>query len=253
MKRKSAKIKSKLLVFIISFCLLGATVYALTYRPHLERALQDPGPQAVPSTGTRAQSGLKAAEDLLSWGKITITPQEGDTESSGERDQQKRTSAASGGSRGTPRDLLSSPQEKSDQIVASPVSAAEQEDRPVPQLRGDKAVSGSGVMARFAVAPQDSDLEQTPAATLPEMPNRGEVAQVMNSIRQLVQRCYDTSMVPGQVDLTLTVEGRTGRVVQTKVSEPSSTAICIRRLARTLRFPKFSRDQITIQHPYTFR
>ncbi len=108
-------------------------------------------------------------------------------------------------------------------------------------------------MASFEADPEDFGSAEDSASTLPEMPSRGDVAQVMNSIRRLVQRCYDTSMVPGQVDMTLTVEGRTGRVIKTQVSERSSTATCIRRLARTLRFPTFSRDQITIQHPYTFR
>lgn len=105
---------------------------------------------------------------------------------------------------------------------------------------------GHGVMARFKAAP--------PAKPdLPETPDRDAIAKVMGSVRHEIQQCYDRGMVPGQVDLVLTVEGESGEVQKARVSATSSTATCIQRLARTLRFPRFAKESITIRYPYSFR
>jgi hypothetical protein len=106
-----------------------------------------------------------------------------------------------------------------------------------------------GVMARFkapaAEKPQDEGL--------PPAPDRTQIAGVMGSVSDEIQRCYDRGMVPGQVDLVLTVAGDTGRVERASVSANSSTATCIQRVAQTLRFPRFAKDRITIRYPYRFR
>ena len=60
-------------------------------------------------------------------------------------------------------------------------------------------------------------------------------------------------MVPGEVVLHLTVAGSSGRVIRARTSEATGTATCIRRLARGLRFPRFSRRQITIRYTYDLR
>jgi len=112
--------------------------------------------------------------------------------------------------------------------------------RPTPALH-----TGGGVMARFR-APQ-------PRTDLPQEPDRSQIARVMSSIRRRVQQCYDTGMVPGQVDLVLKVEGDSGEVSHANVSADSSTATCIQQLARTLRFPRFSKDHVTVRYPYSFR
>jgi len=104
----------------------------------------------------------------------------------------------------------------------------------------------TGVMARFKAVPE-------PVENLPETPDRDDITRVMSSIRSKVQDCYDTGMVPGQVDLTLTVAGDNGSVKDARVSATSSTATCIRRVARTLRFSRFARDTVTIRYPYSFR
>jgi len=105
---------------------------------------------------------------------------------------------------------------------------------------------GHGVMAQFkAPPPARSDL--------PEAPDRAAIARVMGSVRHEIQQCYDRGMVPGQVDLVLTVEGESGEVQKARVSATSSTATCIQRVARTLRFPRFAKESITIRYPYSFR
>jgi hypothetical protein len=105
---------------------------------------------------------------------------------------------------------------------------------------------GHGVMARFKAPPPAS-------SGLPETPDRAAIARVMGSVRHEIQQCYDRGMVPGQVDLVLTVEGESGEVQKARVSATSSTATCIQRVARTLRFPRFAKDSITIRYPYSFR
>jgi len=100
------------------------------------------------------------------------------------------------------------------------------------------------VMAHFKAAP--------PPSVHPATLDRETIARVMSSINRRVQLCYDTTMVPGQVDLVLTVEP-SGRVQHASVSADSSTATCIRQLAHTLRFPPFAAEPITIRYPYSFR
>jgi hypothetical protein len=104
----------------------------------------------------------------------------------------------------------------------------------------------AGILPRFV----ESSVEDN---TLPRRPTREQVARTMARIRRHVQRCYDTGMVPGPVVLHLTVEGASGKVVESRVSGTSSTATCIQTLARDLRFPRFARDRITITYPYNFR
>lgn len=113
--------------------------------------------------------------------------------------------------------------------------------------------SSQGVMARF-YAPSGPPPPPAPSQPhLPEVPDREVVEQVLDTLHGLIQRCYDRSMVPGRVVLVLTVEGQSGQVLRAQVSEISSTAICIRRVARTLQFPRFRRDTIVIERPYIFK
>jgi hypothetical protein len=142
------------------------------------------------------------------------------------------------GIRATPRPV---PVVESNGIRATP--------RPIPIVAELSNDDSPGVMARFKAPPRPVVAEPT----LPEAPDREEIAKAMGSIRREVQQCYDRGMVPGQVNLTLIVIGSTGRVIKASVDETSSTATCIRKLARKLRFPRFSREQVTIQYPYSFR
>jgi hypothetical protein len=140
-----------------------------------------------------------------------------------------------------------------DQQAEPTDTKADQEEPPVivtPPIKST-AEPRSGVMARVR-APTKIRLKRD-RSNLPVAPERGDVFRVMRSIRGAVQQCYDTGMVPGEVTLTLTVSGRTGRVRQAEVSETSSTATCIQRLARRLRFPRFAKEKITIEYPYFFK
>jgi len=126
--------------------------------------------------------------------------------------------------------------------------------RPARRARAAAAVrarSSEGVMARFSAAPAAP--EPVAETLLRESLDRETIAAVMRSMRRSVQRCYDTGMVPGQVNLTLSVEGESGRVSRVHVDETSTTARCIQGVASRLRFPRFGREQLTIEYPYDLR
>jgi hypothetical protein len=129
-------------------------------------------------------------------------------------------------------------------VIVTPPIKLTASSAPPPERR-------SGVMARFRAPTKVS--WKAERSDLPVVPERDDVFRVMRSIRGAVQQCYDTGMVPGEVTLTLTVSGQTGTVQQAEVSETSSTATCIRRLTRRLRFPRFAKHKITIEYPYFFK
>ena len=108
----------------------------------------------------------------------------------------------------------------------------------------------AGVMARFQAPPERKPRTR---ADIAEVPNRDTVAGVIGSARAQIQECYDRGMVPGDITLTLTMAGASGHVERAAVSDSSSTASCIRRVARQLRFPRFAREHITIRYPLSFR
>jgi len=88
---------------------------------------------------------------------------------------------------------------------------------------------------------------------LPDTLDREAVASIMSSMRQGVQRCYDSGMLPGRLNLRLAIFGETGRVAHSTVDATSSTARCIRQLARGLRFPRFARTTLMVHYPYDLR
>jgi len=120
------------------------------------------------------------------------------------------------------------------------------------ELQAPLEAPAHGVMARFQAPPRPISTDEA-VDPRPETLTREEIRQVMGTIRGAIQRCYDLGMVPGLVDLTLTVEGISGRVIQAITSEESSIGACIRRLALSLSFPPFSRPQVTVKYPYSFR
>jgi hypothetical protein len=86
-------------------------------------------------------------------------------------------------------------------------------------------------------------------------PNPGpeEIGRAMRALLPAVQRCYDTGMVPGRIELTLVVSGETGRVLESSVSETSSTGRCLQRLGERVRFAPFGRTRFTLRWPFSFR
>jgi hypothetical protein len=86
-----------------------------------------------------------------------------------------------------------------------------------------------------------------------ESPDREEIAEAIRALRPAVQRCYDTGMVPGQVELTLTFSGATGRLLESSVSGQGSTARCLQRLGDRVRFAPFARPRLTVRWPFAFR
>jgi hypothetical protein len=268
-------------VLLIVTLVLGASVYALTYRPWFLKQTTSPSEQM------RSIPGLARSPEGLGR-NVSTSPSPGLSSR-----QHPEAKNSSGSEAKTSSELEAEASSRLEPPVPGAVARADMASRPEPQAKRSSLLSGAGsialrpqiiseippyarrgqtevweipaapkgqrtllpeagVMARFNAAPAEPE-PQEPEEILPELPDRFEITRVMDSIKRLIQRCYDNTMVPGRVDLSLIVEGQNGRVVKTTVSETSSTAICIRRLARTLQFPRFSRSQMIITHPYTFR
>jgi hypothetical protein len=88
---------------------------------------------------------------------------------------------------------------------------------------------------------------------LPDTLDRWSVGSILASMSKGVQRCHDSGAVPGRVNLRLAIFGETGRVAHATVDADTSTARCIRQLARQLRFPRFTRATLTVHYPYDLR
>ena len=108
--------------------------------------------------------------------------------------------------------------------------------------------AGDSVMAEEF--PGTHDLAPDP--TLQHLPTTDEVGELMASLRPMIERCYEQGLVPGQVTLTLTIAGASGRVIGTAVSATTSTSRCVERAAKSLKFPRFAQETATITYPYIF-
>ncbi len=111
------------------------------------------------------------------------------------------------------------------------------------------------VMARHAPAsPVDSTVDAPPASSaLPDAPDPARLREVVASLRGRAQRCYESTMVPGRVELLLSVEGESGSVRLARATGAEAISRCIEAAALALRFPTFTRPSISIQQTYSFR
>jgi hypothetical protein len=223
------------MAFVLLGCALtGGTVYAVSLRVAPDASHQTAGLLGSQESGDALESILLLEEPPFrhQWGRLELVAEEQ-----------------------PPAPLVISVPPM--RIVASPPPDQDRprKRRPRAPIEGNGILSApvaddmpQGVMAQFKASP-------TPTAeeSLPHVPVRQQISDVMGSIRTSVQTCYDRGMVPGRVVLTITVEGSSGRVTHADVSATSSTAQCIQRLARTLRFPRFAKEQMVIQYPYSFR
>lgn len=216
----------KAALILIGCIIMASAVYAYTlqYWPPEPSTTgsSEPGSDAVQPRG--AISAIVTRPLMITWGELEVMDQRAEpTEVAADEFREDREE---------PRVIVTPPLK----LAASSAPPAEPR---------------SGVMARFKAPTRVS--WNIKRGNLPLVPDRDDVFRVMRSIREAVQQCYDTGMVPGEVTLTLTVSGRTGRVQQAEVSETSSTATCIRRLTRKLVFPRFAKETITIKYPYFFK
>jgi hypothetical protein len=86
-----------------------------------------------------------------------------------------------------------------------------------------------------------------------QVPSPDEIGRAMHALLPAVQRCYDTGMVPGRIELTLVVSGQTGRVLDSSVSDGSSTGRCLQQLGQRVRFKPFGQGRFTLRWPFSFR
>lgn len=95
--------------------------------------------------------------------------------------------------------------------------------------------------------------EESASEILPLRPRAEQIREVMSKIRFSVQQCYDVQMIPGRVDVRLTIEGSSGRVVDSLVQASPNTVACIERLFGSLQFPRFRLERFIVKYPYMFR
>jgi hypothetical protein len=239
MARRS-QILSKAGLLVFGMIIAGSTVYALVLRTRPDARRQTVEEATAPVKVVRAAVAPSPVPRV--WGRLV--KMELPEEPTGEAAPAKKLTIT------TPMIHITAGPEPTRRTEAPPRRRAKARPaavaKPSVGPAGQLPPDGSGVMARFKAVPK-------PKENLPEAPDRVDIVRVMGSVRGKVQDCYDTGMVPGQVDLLLVVAGDTGRVKRAKVSADSSTATCIKRVAQTLRFPRFSRDKVTIRYPYAFR
>jgi hypothetical protein len=221
------------IVIPIGLIIIGATVFALTYRPW--------------SSSTELSDEEKVAaraNEISGQGQL---PPRVDLREQPDPDKVAPAPATAADSTTTPTEI------QKEKITRGHREHGQRSKRALRDKSAGSEDPASGVMARFQATPKEEAEPEPAAKPLPETHGRGEITKVMGSIHRSIQRCYDTGMVPGRVALTLTIAGQTGKVVKTDVSEESSTAVCIQRLAQNLQFPRFARDQVTVSYPYSFR
>lgn len=112
--------------------------------------------------------------------------------------------------------------------------------------------SSRSVMKRFS----DGDTVPSDHANRPsaeEALTFPVVADIMQSARTQVQQCYDKNMVPGDVTLTLFIDGHTGAVKDANTSSVSSTAQCVIDVVKGLKFPEFAQAQASVRYTYRFK
>ena len=89
-----------------------------------------------------------------------------------------------------------------------------------------------------------------PGPTLPEVPARAAIVNVMRPLQSAVQGCDPDAS--GQLVFRVVVRGETGEVV-TAALEPedaSSEMECMLGVVRGAVFPRFSREELSIAYPY---
>lgn len=223
---------------VIGLIAVAATVYALAVRGPSSTEAPSIQPPSVAPTAAHTPTDKEAADPVITrWGELV---------------------AMADTAQDTPQEAAEPPKITAPPLkIVGTVPSTEATPRPrrrfnvgeVPPPEPPADDAPRGVMARFKAPPKPP----APVEQLPAVPERDAIAKVMGSVRTKVQQCYDQGMVPGTVDLTLTVAGQSGKVKDASVSPTTSTASCVLKLARALRFPRFAQDEITIRYPYAFR
>jgi hypothetical protein len=88
------------------------------------------------------------------------------------------------------------------------------------------------------------------ASNLPAQPSRSQVASSLRSVSSRVARCGGGE--GGQVNVRVSVSGRTGRVTSANVSGAPNGGVrsCVSAAVRGARFPRFSNPTFGVTFPY---
>ena len=241
MRAKARGVTLKLLAGSVVALLLGGAVYALTVRWAPRRAPDPEGRQHV----------------IRTWGALALAPPAGHARQGADTaDTPPAVEAAA-----------APPASTADAPPATPASERRLEFAPVmlerrqaaPRVHRTARPPGQSrpraADPRPAAPPPEEASSDDRGALPPPRPeiDRAAVSRLMAAIRPEVQRCYDQGMMPGDVALTVTVKGATGKVQQVELSAESSTASCVQSVVRGLRFEPFRQPQLRFRYQYRFR
>jgi hypothetical protein len=92
-------------------------------------------------------------------------------------------------------------------------------------------------------------------AALPDTPSRQQVSSAMNRVAAEVKACAEGQTVEASTaTVAVTVAGATGNVTSVRVTGiQGSVGSCVARAVRGASFPKFAKEQLTINFPFKLK
>jgi len=249
----------------MGFIAIGALVYTLTYRPWVGLSHRTEEPKGVVESlvPSLRSTGLRQHLAIKKWGTIQVLSKpaaiqpatkvgiDEEKEADAKEGQEGKPVSATPLASLDPAPAIHHPAPSPGREHVRHTAKGAVQQKAVAEAETDPSLT-HGVMAKFEASDEEAESDAV-KESLPALPRRAEISRVMSGIRQPIQRCYDVNMVPGTVDVKLTIEGRSGRVIKSDISGESSTATCIRSLTENVRFPRFAQDQIVVHYPYSFR
>ena len=104
------------------------------------------------------------------------------------------------------------------------------------------------------VKPVRVDKKAAAAESLSESPSREQTLSAMRGIEAGVRACAAADGVTGTALVAIDVAGSSGRVESADVSGvDGATAACIAKLARSAKFPRFSKPTFSVKYPYRLK
>ena len=140
--------------------------------------------------------------------------------------------------------------EEDESIVASAERDTEALDSLLEGAIGEKALLPAQKVE--AVVSEENALPGDTASSLPKQPGRDQVKSAMGLVAARVKACAKGES--GRLLVQVKVLGSTGRITSAAVIDDkfkgTSVASCAARAVRQAKFPRFSKEQISIKYPF---
>ena len=140
--------------------------------------------------------------------------------------------------------------EEDESSVASAERDTESLDSLLEGAIGEKALLPAQKVE--AVVSEENALPGDTASSLPKQPGRDQVKSAMGLVAARVKACAKGDS--GRLLVQVKVLGSTGRITSAAVIDDkfkgTSVASCAARAVRQAKFPRFSKEQISIKYPF---